>query len=245
MVKLNKIAFVAALSAAHYAAASPVEGREALEARTLGEIFKLFDLNPADWSCIAPWKHASLPSFSLGCIAPGIPQWDGGDKTKCKYFWNWWTPFCREGNKPKPPPGSDSGSGSGGGVTCSGKYEQTYKNYQTVADSGVYEGKTVGAATIDSENYITYILTDSLDKCLKACDETSGCVFVNLYQDNAENPSDVDELPPSAQPKYKKGNLTCALYKACSGTDKATNYGGQQDPTFITDSSAYCKSGKC
>uniref|UniRef100_V5EX19 Uncharacterized protein n=1 Tax=Kalmanozyma brasiliensis (strain GHG001) TaxID=1365824 RepID=V5EX19_KALBG len=208
MVQIQNIAIVAAIGAATYATASPVEQLEALEARTWNtNCCKLqlnslpsFNKKTSAWAPVAPWNKASLPSSSYGCGAPGIPKWNGGDKAN---------------------------------------------NYQTVADSGVYQGQTVGAATIDNANYMTYLLVDSVDKCLAACDATDGCFFVNLYQDNASSPSDVSELPASAQSKYTPGNLTCALYKACSGTEKATNYGGQQDPTFITQSSGYCKNGKC
>lgn len=241
MVQLKNIAAVAVIGAATYASASPVQA-EPLEERTFGLLHKLFEKKLALWSLCAPWKHASLPSYTWGCDAPGIPGWDGGDWHKCKFFWNWDKPFCKHGNQPSPSPVHPA---PGGDPVCKDKYQQVFNNYQTVATSGVYKGKTVGAATIDNDNYITYILVDSADKCLQACDQTSGCVFVNLYQDNAENASDVDELPASAQSKYVKGNLTCALYKACSGTSKATNYGGQQDPTYITDSAGYCKNGKC
>lgn len=240
MVQIKNVAFVAAIGAAHYATASPVESREVLEARTFGLLHRIFEYKLALWSRIAPWKHSSLPSFNWGCPDWGIPDWDGGDKAKCRHIWNWWKPYCKHGNPPKPNPDDNNNH-----PICKGKYQQVYNNYQTVATSGVYQGKTVGAATIDNDNYLTYILTDSLDKCLQACEQTAGCAFVNLYQDNAEKPEDVNDLPPSARSKYIKGNLTCALYKACSGKNKAINYGGQQDPTYITDSSAYCKSGKC
>ncbi|UTT89463.1 hypothetical protein NDA17_000971 [Ustilago hordei] len=206
MVQIHTIAAAAVIGAATYTSATPVERADALEARTFGIARHLFEKQERYWSRIAPWNHASIPSFTFGCSAPGIP------------------------------PGTD---------TCVDGYQQVYNNYQVVAESGVYQGKTVGAATMDNDNYLTYLLVSDLDKCLQACDDTKGCVFVNLYQDNADQPSDVSGLPPSVQPKFVKGNLTCALYKACSGTDKANNYGGQQDPTFITDSRAYCKGGKC
>ncbi|KAJ1022853.1 hypothetical protein NDA13_004903 [Ustilago tritici] len=211
MVQIHTIAAAAVIGAATYTSATPVEGADALEARTFGIARHFFEKQERYWSRIAPWNHASIPSFTFGCSAPDIPAWTGRDKSQCKWFWNKWTPFCQN----------------------------------EVAESGVYRGKTVGAATIDNDNYLTYLLVSDLDKCLQACDNTKGCVFVNLYQDNADQPSEVSGLPPSVQPKFVKGNLTCALYKACSGTDKANNYGGQQDPTFITDSRAYCKGGKC
>ncbi|CCF50427.1 hypothetical protein NDA11_000914 [Ustilago hordei] len=241
MVQIHTIAAAAVIGAATYTSATPVERAEALEARTFGIARHLFEKQERYWSRIAPWNHASIPSFTFGCSAPGIPVWTGRDKSQCKWFWNKWTPFCQNGNQPAPQPSTPQP----GTDTCVDGYQQVYNNYQVVAESGVYQGKTVGAATMDNDNYLTYLLVSDLDKCLQACDDTKGCVFVNLYQDNADQPSDVSGLPPSVQPKFVKGNLTCALYKACSGTDKANNYGGQQDPTFITDSRAYCKGGKC
>ncbi|TKY89785.1 hypothetical protein EX895_001082 [Sporisorium graminicola] len=236
MVQLKNVAIIAAVGAASYASASPVEP---MQERTLGLLYKLFELKKSAWSKCAPWKHASLPSFTWGCHAPGIPTWGGGDKSKCWLIWNKHTPFCQNGNVPPKPDGDCSGA------VCKSGYEQVFKNYTTVAHGGVYDGKTVGAATIDNANYITYLLVDNVDKCLQACNEEKGCFFVNIYQDNADKPEDIDDLPDSVKPKFTKGNLTCALYKACSGKDKATNYGGQQDPTYITDSDGYCKNGKC
>ncbi|SPO28783.1 uncharacterized protein UTRI_04661 [Ustilago trichophora] len=246
MVQIQNIAAAAVIGAASYAVASPVETPEVLEARTFGLLQRIFEKKAWLWNCIAPWHHASLPSWSWGCDVPGIPGWNGGDKGKCWLIWNKFTPYCKHGNQPKPiPEGCNPPNNGGGEPICKDGYQQVFKNYQTVATSGVYQGKTVGAATIDNANYLTYILVDGVDKCLKACDQTKDCVFVNLYQDNADKPEDVNELPESAQAKYKKGNLTCALYKACSGPSQATNYGGQQDPTYITDSNGYCKGGKC
>ncbi|SJX63885.1 uncharacterized protein SRS1_14589 [Sporisorium reilianum f. sp. reilianum] len=237
MVQLKNIAVVAAVGAASMATASPIEP---LQERTFGLLQAIFEKKLSLWSMCAPWKHASLPSFTFGCHAPGSPTWSGGDKAKCWLIWNKFSSFCQNGNVPPPKPSGDCTD-----TVCKSGYEQILKNYTTTATTGVYAGKQVGAATIDNENYMTYLLVDGLDKCLQACNENKGCYFVNLYQDNADSPSDVAELPESVRPKYTKGNLTCALYKACSGTDKATNYGGQQDPTYITVSDGYCKSGKC
>lgn len=236
MVQLKNIAILAAVSAASYAKASPIEP---IQERTFGLLHSLFEFKEELWAKLSPWNHASIPSYTWGIHAPGISEWDGGDKAKCWLIWNRWSSFCQEGNKPPKP------DGDGNGKDCKSGYEQVFKDYTTVANEGVYNGKTVGAATIDNENYITYLLVDGVDKCLQACNEQKGCYFANLYQDNAEKPEDVDELPASVKPKYVEGNLTCALFKACSGKDKATNYGGQQDPTYITNSNGYCKDGKC
>ncbi|CDU25171.1 uncharacterized protein SPSC_05005 [Sporisorium scitamineum] len=236
MVQLKNIAVIAAVGAASMATASPIEP---LQERTFGILQEIFEKKLSAWSVCAPWKHASRPAFNFGCNAPGIPSWTGGDKAKCWLFWNWNSDFCKNGNVPPKPSGDCSGT------VCKSGYEQVFKNYTTVPTEGIYAGKRVGAATIDNKNYITYILVDGLDKCLQACNEQKGCYFVNLYQDNADNPEDVADLPESVRPKYVKGNLTCALYKACSGIEKATNYTGQLDPTYITDSDGYCKNGKC
>jgi len=243
MVHFQKIATVAAIGAASYVSASPVE-----KVQVVARGSPSFNDSPSAWTKCAPWLPSSLPSWQLGCSAPGIPQWTGGDQAQCSSPWNMWTPFCLHGNPNQPLPAGCKPPTTGGQSVfpvCDDGYQQVYSDYQTTPTSGVYAGQTVGAATIDNANYLTYILVKDTDSCLKACDQTKNCVFVNIYQDNASSPSDVSGLPASAQPKYVKGNLTCAMFKACSGTDKATNYAGQQDPTYITDSSAYCKGGEC
>ncbi|PWN26957.1 hypothetical protein BDZ90DRAFT_208375, partial [Jaminaea rosea] len=196
----------------------------------------------------APWKDNSKPSWCHGEQISGIPTWSGGDWAKqCKTnpwaFWTmWYKPqWCKTGNKPKPIPSTPSTN-----PTCDGAYQVVFQDLQKQADTGVYAGQTVGAATVDNENYLTYGLATSVDGCLETCDKTEGCVFVNVYQDHVDNyPADVADLPESAQKKYAPGTLTCALYKACSDKDKATNFAGQQDPTKILNSDGYCKSGNC
>lgn len=195
----------------------------------------------------APWLKNSKPSWCYGVEVSGVPTWSGGDySTKCTFSWNplqWWKPpvWCTQGNKPCPIPDTPKDN-----PQCDGHYQVVFKDLQKKADSGVYYNKTVGAATIDNDNYLTYGLASSVEGCLTTCDQTDGCVFVNVYQDHVDDyPQDVSDLPESAQKKYAPGTLTCALYKACSGADKATNYGGQQDPDSIENSDGYCKSGNC
>ena len=241
-----KYASMAVLATAAAVSASPAPEAQAdvsLDERTFSFFWDLKSWK-SDYNCKAPWKPHSKPSWCVGKDVPGLPKWDGGDFKLCNSIFFSWKPFCKNGNTPKPPP-SGCNPSQPEGPECKNKYEVLFKDYTRVADSGVYQGKTVGAATIDNENYLTYGLATSVEGCLQVCDQTQGCVFVNVYQDNAEKPEDIAELPASAQEKFKPGTLTCALYKACSGTEKATNYGGQQDPTFITQSSGYCKSGKC
>ncbi|PWN51512.1 hypothetical protein IE53DRAFT_304554, partial [Violaceomyces palustris] len=212
-----------------------------LSDRTFGLFF------PSYWSYKAPWLKGSKPNWCKGFPFPSIPSFGGGDKGKCDIFWykilNW--KYCTSGNQPSPLPGGcNPPSNGGGGPVCKDGFQLTYSDYKTVATSGVYQGKTVGAAASDP-SYLTYGLTKTIDDCLDACDAVQGCVFVNFYQDNADSPEDVNDLPDSVKPKYVKGNYTCAMFSKCLGTESNTNYGGQQDPTYITESSGYCKSGKC
>ncbi|PWZ03729.1 hypothetical protein BCV70DRAFT_197929 [Testicularia cyperi] len=247
MVQIKTTAVVAAagaLGAASLAAAAPAPE----PFFSLGSLSSNlhFNNNPWDWSCKAPWKPAAKPYFTFGCSAGTVPYWNGGDKAACKWPWFRFTKFCRQGNDPKPlPPNCNPPKDDSNQPICNKGYQQVFKDYTTTAATGVYQGKVVGAATIDNENYMTYGLSTSVEGCLTICDATSGCAFVNVYQDNVDNQDDISELPPSAQAKFQPGQLTCALYRACSGTDKATNYGGQQDPTYITQSSGYCKGGQC
>lgn len=99
---------------------------------------------------------------------------------------------------------------------CEDGYQQTYNNYTTVADSGVYKGQLVGA-TVISDGYLTYGLADTAEDCLPVCDSVAGCVFVATYLDNEED--------DTQEPRHS-GKYTCALYSQCVGTDKATNFGG-------------------
>lgn len=62
-------------------------------------------------------------------------------------------------------------------------YQTLFTNYTTTPTSGVYAGQTVGAATIDNDNYLTYGLADTVEQCLELCDQTNSCVFVNSYHD--------------------------------------------------------------
>ncbi|PWN93078.1 hypothetical protein FA10DRAFT_282748 [Acaromyces ingoldii] len=126
----------------------------------------------------------------------------------------------------------------------SSEYQLVFEDYETTATTGVYTGKKVGAATQDNDNYLTYGLTDTIEECLELCDQVNGCVFVNTYHDQYDG--SYDDLPESAQKKYDPSKLTCALFKACEDPDKANdNWGGQNDPNYITESNGYCKSSNC
>ncbi|EPQ32405.1 uncharacterized protein PFL1_00601 [Pseudozyma flocculosa PF-1] len=250
MVSLKLTAAAAlAIMAATFAEAAPTEAQPVqLEERTFGLLWQY----KSNFFCKAPWLHASKPYWCHGIQIPGIPTWDGAESAKCKHpLYALLHPWCKKGNTPQPNPPNCQPSpgpapgGDGPDGQCTQGYKQVYKNYESTAETGAWKGQVKGAATIDNENYITYGLVPDLDHCLDACDAKEGCVFVNLYQDNADSPEDIAELPPSAQEKYQKGKLTCAMYRACSGTDKATNWAGQQDPTYITESSAYCRGAGC
>ena len=112
----------------------------------------------------------------------------------------------------------------------------TYQNYTLVAPNGYWYGQTVGAATQDA-SYMTYTLALSVSDCLAACDQIEGCVFVNSYYDE----NDTEEYLP----KHTPGVLTCAMFSSCVGTQNNNNWGGQDDPNIIVNSSGYCKSGAC
>ncbi|CAO1614610.1 unnamed protein product [Parajaminaea phylloscopi] len=119
--------------------------------------------------------------------------------------------------------------------TCTDKYQKVFKNLTTIATSGIYSGQVVGVAVVANE-YLTYGLADTPEQCLSICDEVDGCVFVNSYLDVEED----DKADPRHSGKY-----TCALYSACEGVDKGTNWGGQNDPNYITDSTGWCKTEAC
>ncbi|KAL7420360.1 hypothetical protein Q5752_005330 [Cryptotrichosporon argae] len=118
---------------------------------------------------------------------------------------------------------------------CEVDFQVQYLNYTTVVPNGVWTGLTMGAAAQDA-SYMTYTLANTVDDCLAACDDIEGCVFVNTYYDL--NPSESD------LPKHS-GVLTCAMFSACVPTSENDNWGGQDDPNYITESNGYCKSAAC
>lgn len=119
---------------------------------------------------------------------------------------------------------------------CELQYQATYLNYTVVAPNGYWTGQTVGAAAQDA-SYMTYTLATSVDDCLNACSQISGCVFVNTYYDT--NPTETD------LPKHAPGVFTCAMFSSCVSTDENSNWGGQDDPNVIQQSNGYCRSGAC
>ena len=119
---------------------------------------------------------------------------------------------------------------------CNQKYQVTYTNFTLIPTDGYWVGKRVGAATQD-DSYMTYTLADSPESCLTACDNIEGCVFVNSYIDRNDDEAYL--------PKHTPGVYTCSMYSKCVGTEKNNNWGGQDDPNDIVNSSGYCKSGAC
>ncbi|WWD22728.1 hypothetical protein CI109_107221 [Kwoniella shandongensis] len=119
---------------------------------------------------------------------------------------------------------------------CELNYQVTYQNYTMVAPNGVWAGLTVGSATQDA-SYMTYTLATSVDDCLRACDQIEGCVFVNSYFDRNDEEAYL--------PKHTPGLITCAMFSTCVGTEKNDNFGGQDDPNTIENSTGYCKSSAC
>lgn len=85
-------------------------------------------------------------------------------------------------------------------------------------------------------HYLTYTLASTAAGCLTACDNVSGCVFVNSYLDV--------EVDDADEPRHD-GSYTCAMYSVCVGSDQADNWGGQNDPNYITDSTGWCKGAGC
>ncbi|KAJ7778731.1 hypothetical protein DFH07DRAFT_765943 [Mycena maculata] len=88
-------------------------------------------------------------------------------------------------------------------------------------------------ASIQADDYLSYILTDTVQECIDFCAFCTtcpnGCAFVNPYFDNnAKNTT----------------MLTCAYYAGCHNASDATNFGGQSEPDgsldTISNSSGYC-----
>jgi hypothetical protein len=119
---------------------------------------------------------------------------------------------------------------------CDLTYQVQYLDYKIVAPNGYWMGQTVGAATQDA-SYMTYTLANTVDDCLRACDQIEGCKFVNTYYDTNDEEADL--------PKHAPGVLTCAMFSKCVGTEQNDNFGGQDDPNQIYNSNGYCKSGAC
>ncbi|KAJ6572849.1 hypothetical protein DFH09DRAFT_1032714 [Mycena vulgaris] len=88
-------------------------------------------------------------------------------------------------------------------------------------------------ASIEANDFIGFILTDTVDECLTSC--TGDCNFVNVYHDNDASNKDDSTM------------LTCAFYASCHTAAEATNSGGQSSSdggvTTISSSAGYCLQG--
>lgn len=123
-----------------------------------------------DFNLCNQWWSGFLPI----CYARQTPS----NFNFCNQWWSSSIPFCRANNGGTNPITSKpctttstsatststtsaagstptSGTGTGSGTVCSDGYKQSFSNYTTVAQSGVYQGQVVGAATIDNANYLT------------------------------------------------------------------------------------------
>ncbi|KAJ7136641.1 fruit-body specific protein A, partial [Mycena epipterygia] len=85
-------------------------------------------------------------------------------------------------------------------------------------------------ASIHGDDYLSYILTDTVAECIDFCACRVGCQFANRKSH-----------------KYSYANttmLTCAFYAGCHTAADATNTGGQSEPdgslSSISSSSGYC-----
>ncbi|SAM72518.1 uncharacterized protein UBRO_00167 [Ustilago bromivora] len=63
---------------------------------------------------------------------------------------------------------------------CHDGYSTLFTNARRPLDS--YGGKSFGSVVSDPESFLHWGMVTSVSQCLRACDETKGCVFVNLYQ---------------------------------------------------------------
>ncbi len=183
------------------------------------------------------------PSLNLFCGGKKLPQIWNGDKDFCNLpLWNF-TPFCKSGNAPCPkPPVVPPPSGP----TCVNQYEQTQSNYTTTPTTGVYAGVPGTGAAASDPSYMTYGLVKSNAECIAMCEKTSGCVYVNVYQDQfppGEIPQDL--INQGLGPKYEVGTLTCSLFSKCLGNSAFTNVGGQSDPNYLSQSYGFCKDQAC
>jgi len=86
-------------------------------------------------------------------------------------------------------------------------------------------------ASIHGDDYLSYILTDTVAECIDFCACRVGCQFANPYYDNNASPKNTTML-------------TCAFYAGCHTAADATNTGGQSEPdgslSTISSSSGYC-----
>uniref|UniRef100_V5EW36 Uncharacterized protein n=1 Tax=Kalmanozyma brasiliensis (strain GHG001) TaxID=1365824 RepID=V5EW36_KALBG len=152
---------------------------------------------------------------------------------------------------------------------CHAGYQSLFTNVKRPVTA--YEHKLFGSVVSDPSSFLHWGLVRSVSQCLTACDQTDGCVFVNIYQQtfSLDNPSiklttRSEEAPANEdagegeerkkqfahQPERKKnsfvpGNLTCALYSRCFGECEARIASGGDSPVCFERSRGFCKSKGC
>ncbi|KAJ6586330.1 hypothetical protein DFH09DRAFT_1359695 [Mycena vulgaris] len=121
-----------------------------------------------------------------------------------------------------PPTLSPSPTSSSPSTTYSAKCTPTAAPCYSVAFENL-------KASVHGDDYLSYILTDTVDECISFCACRPGCAFANPYYDNNAKNSTM---------------LTCAFYAGCHTAADATNTGGQTQPdgsvSSVASSSGYC-----
>lgn len=143
---------------------------------------------------------------------------------------------------------------------CRGGYEAVFRN--ALQPVSAYQGQLFGSVVSDPGSFLHWGLVRNVAQCQRACDETQGCVFINVYQQtfSLDHPTirlvnrDVDDevmlrkqfagKPEAKKNSFVEGHLTCALYSRCFRGCQATHRSGE-NPVFFEKSIGYCKSDKC
>lgn len=142
---------------------------------------------------------------------------------------------------------------------CDLGYQQLFKGATQPVPS--YNGKHFGSVVSDPSSFLHWGLVRTTAQCLRACDDTKGCVFVNIYQQSfsLEHPDiklvtreveeatkrEFAEKPEPKKSSFVQGYLTCALYSKCHLECEANHPSGGEDPVFFDHSDGYCKSEAC
>ncbi|KAJ6570960.1 hypothetical protein DFH09DRAFT_1312976 [Mycena vulgaris] len=127
------------------------------------------------------------------------------------------TVLCSGGVVVTPPPTSSSASVTSAPASSSASPTSS-------APSTTYSAKCTPTATpcyttafedldgsVHGDDYLSYILTDTVDECISFCACRPGCAFANPYYDNNGKNTTM---------------LTCAIYAGCHTAADATNTGG-------------------
>lgn len=74
-------------------------------------------------------------------------------------------------------------------ANCLSNYTQLFSNAMRPVPT--YSNQRFGSVVSDPSSFLHWGLVHTVAQCLKACDETQGCVFVNVYQQsfNLDNPN--------------------------------------------------------